>query len=205
MVKLCCWNVRGLNDRNKRSLVKSVVACLRDTVLCIQESKISSISHSFLSSFAGSLFDKCQFIPASGASGGIITCWHSGDFACSEVLVRDFSLTLRLVHRASGLAFAITNVYVPPSWAGKDSFCNELRALKPHCAGPWVLCGDFNLTRHQDERRGRPWCAKLMNLFSSLISDLELIDLPLANQQFTWSNMQRNPTLAKLDRFLVST
>ncbi len=40
---------------------------------------------------------------------------------------------------------------------------------------------------------------------NELIHDLALIDLPLKNQRFTWSNMQQAPALAKLDRFLVST
>ncbi len=166
---------------------------------------MNTVSRSFLNSFAGPSFDKCQYISASGASGGIVTCWHSGVFACSEVMVRDSSLTLRLVHRASGSSFAITNVYGPPTWDRKADFCSELRALKALCAGPWIMCGDFNFTRNQAERRGRPWSAKLMCMFSNLISDLDLMDLPIANQQFTWSNMQSNPTLAKLDRFLIST
>ncbi len=42
-------------------------------------------------------------------------------------------------------------------------------------------------------------------MFSDLINELELIDLPLGNQNFTWSNMQDRPTLVKLDRFLIST
>ncbi len=155
---------------------------------------MSTISRSFPSSFAGPSFDKCQYISASGASGGIVTCWHSGDFACCEVLVRDFSPTLRFMHRANGFSFAITNVYGPPTWDGKAAFCTELRALKALCAGPWVMCGDFNFTCNQDERRGRPWSTKLMSIFSNLISDLELMDLPIANQQFIWSNMQSNPT-----------
>ncbi len=44
-----------------------------------------------------------------------------------------------------------------------------------------------------------------MEMFADLINDLELIDLPLSNQLFTWSNLQSIPSLAKLDRFLVST
>ncbi len=148
MLKVCCWNVRGLNDRFKRGLVKSVVSSLRESVFCFQESKLSAISRSFLNSFAGSHFDKCQFIKADGASGGIVTCWNSGVFACTEVLVRIFSLTLHLVHRASGLSFFITNVYGPPTWDGKTDFCDELSALKETCSGRWVMCGDFNLTRN---------------------------------------------------------
>ncbi len=44
-----------------------------------------------------------------------------------------------------------------------------------------------------------------MSMFSNLINELELVDLPQGNQQYTWSNMQSSPTLAKLDRFLIST
>ncbi|XP_020110396.1 uncharacterized protein LOC109725565 [Ananas comosus] len=44
-----------------------------------------------------------------------------------------------------------------------------------------------------------------MAMFSDLINSLAVIDLPLSNQKFTWSNMQHCPTLATLDRFLIST
>ncbi len=42
-------------------------------------------------------------------------------------------------------------------------------------------------------------------MFTDLIKKLKVIDLPMGNQNFTWSNMQRSPTMARLDRFLVST
>ncbi len=90
----------------------------------------------FLSSFAGPLFDKCQFISAISASGGIVTCWNSRDFICTEVIVRVFSLTLRLKHLASGLSFFLSNVYDPPTWEGKVDFCSELVALKEHRPHP---------------------------------------------------------------------
>ncbi len=67
------------------------------------------------------------------------------------------------------------------------------------------MCGDFNFTRSQNERRGRGWSSKLMLMFSNLINKLEMVDLPMGNQQYAWSNMQSNPTLAKLDSFLIST
>ncbi len=205
MFQVCCWNVRGLNDRGKRAMVKSVVSRFRTSILCLQESKVSEVSRSFLNSFVGRLFNKCHFISANGASGGVVTCWNADDFSCLEVLVRVFSLTLRLVHRASGLSFFVTNVYGPRGWEGKAAFCSELGALKAHCLGPWVVCGDFNLTRNQNERRGRTWSCKLMHMFSNLINELELMDLPIGNQLYTWSNQQSIPTLAKLDRFLIST
>lgn len=49
------------------------------------------------------------------------------------------------------------------------------------------------------------WSSKVTLLFNDLIKGFALIDLPMANQSFTWSNLQKSPTLAKLDRFLIST
>ncbi len=126
MVQLCSWNVRGLNDPGKRCLVKSVVSRFKHSVLCFQESKVEDVSRSFLRSFAGTYFDKCHFVKSLRASGGIITCWSSKSFSCSEVIERMFSLTVRLTCLDNGLSFYVTNVYGPPSWEGKEEFCREL-------------------------------------------------------------------------------
>ncbi len=119
--------------------------------------------------------------------------------------MRNFSRTVQLKHTSSGSIFFVMNVYGPPTWDSKDEFCNELAALKGVCNGLWVICGDFNVTKNQQEIRGRPWSSRLMGLFFDLLNELEMIDLPLGNQKFTWSNMQSNPTMAKLDHFLIST
>lgn len=86
-------------------------------------------------------------------------------------------------------------------WDGKEDFCRELVDLKGLCSDRWVICGDFNFTRNQVERNGKQWSAKASALFYDLINELGMIDLPLGNQRYTWSNMQNPPTLAKLDRF----
>ncbi len=205
MIQICTWNVRGLNNQFKRGLVKSVLAKFSRFIICLQENKFETVSRSFLRSLAGSWADKCQIIKAEGAAGGLLSRWNSNLYDCTEVLVRKFSLTTRMVHRSSNTSFYLTNVYGPPSWGGKASFCSKLAELKDSCIGLWVMCGDFDLTGNPLERKGKSWCGKLMSMFSDLINELELIDLPLGNQDFTWSTMQDRSTLAKLDRFLVST
>ncbi len=147
MFQVCSWNVRGLNDPSKRSLVKFVVFMFKVYLLCFQESKVEAISHSFLRSFAGNFFDKCQFVKSVRASsGGIITCWSSNVFSYSGVLARNFSLTVQLKHIYS--SFLLTNVYGSPTWDSKEEFCRELAALKGVCSGLWVICGDFNPTKN---------------------------------------------------------
>lgn len=205
MFIVCSWNVRGLSDPCKRRAVKCVVTSLRKAIICLQETKPSSCSLSFLRTICGSFYDKFQLIEARGASGGILTCWSSRVFSCSDVYLKQFFITTRLTHLQSGVCFYLTNVYEPPSWEGKENFCDELALLKGVCNGCLIICGDFNFTRSQLELKGKTWSLKASNMFNDLIRFLELIDLPMKNQAFTWLNMQNHPTLAKLDPFLVST
>ncbi len=142
MIHVYSWNVRGLNDPSKRSLVKSTLSKFSRSIVCLQETKVETVTRSFLRSFAGSTVDKCQIIKAEGAAGGLLSCWNSNLYECIEVLVRNFSLTTRLVHRSTNTSFYLTNVYGPPSWGGKASFCSELADLKGLCNGLSVMCGD---------------------------------------------------------------
>ncbi|OAY63461.1 putative ribonuclease H protein [Ananas comosus] len=127
-------------------------------------------------------------------------------FVCTEALVRDYSLTLNLKHVTSERSFYFSNVYGLPTWEGKEEFCSELLSLSAICSNSnWAICGDFNFTRNQLKRTGNTWSTRAMTMFSDLIANLAVIDLPIFNQNFTWSNMQHSPTLAKLDRFLITT
>jgi hypothetical protein len=44
-----------------------------------------------------------------------------------------------------------------------------------------------------------------MMLFNDLIHHLDLIDIPFQGRDFTWSNMQDNTLLEKLDWVFTST
>nr|CAD1829333.1 unnamed protein product [Ananas comosus var. bracteatus] len=100
--------------------------------------------------------------------------------------------------------FYITNVYGSTNWEGKEDLFLELAQLECY-KGKWIMCGDFNNTRFQEERKGKTRSSKATVMSNELIKELALIDLPMSNQSFTLSNIQRNSTLARLDRFLIST
>ncbi len=110
MNRVCSWNVRGLDNPSKHNAVRFVISNLRNVVVCLQETKVCSVSGSFLRSFGASFLDKRQFIKANGASRGLITCWSSKIFECSKFIVRNFSLTLSLCLRSTGVRFFVTNV-----------------------------------------------------------------------------------------------
>jgi len=63
----------------------------------------------------------------------------------------------------------------------------------------WVVAGDFNLIRHPENRNKPGGDLTEKNMFNQLISDLDRIEVPFGGRNCTWSNMQSDPLLIKLD------
>jgi hypothetical protein len=74
------WNVRGLNDKDKRLAVYNKIEESNCSVVCLQETKCHSFDHSFIRSFCPKRFDRFAFSPSICASGGIIVLWNSSIF-----------------------------------------------------------------------------------------------------------------------------
>ena len=103
----------------------------------------------------------------------------------------------------------VCNVYGPTHYRDKQSFWNSLIALKEDLKGKdLIIVVDFNVTKTQIEKRGSsrvrdPYGENM----EDLIFELDLLDPPLKNIKFTWSNRRLGVgyIAARLDRFLVST
>jgi endonuclease/exonuclease/phosphatase family metal-dependent hydrolase len=97
------------------------------------------------------------------------------------------------------------SVYGPTLIAEKAAFLDELRSTKLSCPGPSLYCGDFNMIyRDQDKNDGalhRSW----MRRFRRVIDDLQLVEVYLHGQLYTWSNERRRPTMERLDRVLATS
>jgi hypothetical protein len=75
--KVLDWNVRGLNDKDKRLLVYNKIEESQCAIICLQETKRQDFDHSFIRSFCPKRFDRFVFSPSDGASGGLIVLWNS--------------------------------------------------------------------------------------------------------------------------------
>ncbi|KAG9130528.1 hypothetical protein Leryth_027147 [Lithospermum erythrorhizon] len=70
---------------------------------------------------------------------------------------------------------------------------------------PWILGGDFNITRFSDEAMGSPSDREAMNDFNLSIEEIEVDDLVCRGHKFTWCanwREQHRSILRKLDRVL---
>ncbi|KAK1301673.1 hypothetical protein QJS10_CPB12g00740 [Acorus calamus] len=89
------------------------------------------------------------------------------------------------------------------AWTTKGESWEELSSVKREWGLPWCVLGDFNVTRFVEDRNRQGPTSAAMEEFSDWIDQEELMELPLANQAYTWSNLWEDPSLAKLDRVLI--
>jgi exonuclease III len=80
-----CWNVRGINDKDKWDPMRNKIEESIANIFCLQETKKESIDLQFVRKFPPKRFDRFDFSPSNGASGGILVCWASNHFYVSTI------------------------------------------------------------------------------------------------------------------------
>ncbi len=155
-------------------------------------------------SFCGFHIREFRALDAVGSKGGIITAWNPALFDCVQSWTGTFSVNTILKRKNDGSLFTVSNIYGPSCAALRGVFFQELRALGPRVSGVWAILGDFNCTLSLQDKNGPPSSISDILSFRAVVSGLGLIDLPIANRRYTWTNARPNPTLVRLDRVLTS-
>ncbi|KAK9002977.1 hypothetical protein V6N11_060551 [Hibiscus sabdariffa] len=86
-MRVLSWNVRGLGAAPKQKVVREIFRKHKCTFLLLQETKLESISDTFMSKLWFDDQFRFAFAPAVGKSGGIMVIWNSVRFAMEEVHV----------------------------------------------------------------------------------------------------------------------
>jgi exonuclease III len=98
----------------------------------------------------------------------------------------------------------LSNIYGPCTGEDRNNFVQWLYDLHIGDSENWILMGDYNFYRsHNDRNRGVGNIDDML-LFNDIIRAQSLIDLPLNGASYTWSNMQTEPLMERLDWFLTS-
>ncbi|PWA74893.1 RNA-directed DNA polymerase, eukaryota [Artemisia annua] len=95
------------------------------------------------------------------------------------------------------------NIYGPRESSAKFSLWNRIAKFMHHHHGKFILFGDMNTVRHENERFGSLFSRLEADHFNSFIDSSGLIDLPIGDRYFTWMN-KAGKKLSKLHRFLFS-
>jgi hypothetical protein len=140
-----------------------------------------------------------------GSSGGIIVIWNERLFTREIAFQNEFSLSINFKSLLSNESWILTNVYGPCQTERKALFLDWFSNIDMPDNLDWIVLGDFNFTRKPSDRNKPGGDINDMLLFNDAISSLGIVELPLKGRLYTWSNMQQDPLLERLDWFFTSS
>ena len=71
-LKIISWNVRGLNERDKRLRVRNLIRNWRLDIVCLQETKMELITRVVILSLWGGQHVDWSYLGYCGASGEVL-------------------------------------------------------------------------------------------------------------------------------------
>ena len=88
-IKILSWNVRGVNNPEKRKVIKQFIRDQRVDLVCLQETKVQNMNLQMARSLGAGRFSQWVSVDASGSAGGILLMWDKRILEVNET-VRDF-------------------------------------------------------------------------------------------------------------------
>ena len=104
-IKILCWNVRGLNDSEKRKLIKGVVRNQKPDLVCLLETKVKEMSQQMVNSVGIGRFLNWASVDARGAAGGLLLLWDNRVLENLEVESGGYSISIRFRNCVDGFTW----------------------------------------------------------------------------------------------------
>jgi hypothetical protein len=203
--KVMNWNLRGINSDKKWVALANKIEESGCDIICLQETKRESFDLAYIRKFCPKKFNKFEYVPSVGASGGLIIIWNGSLFNGELAFHNDFSISVNFKCNLSNDTWILTNIYGPCQADKKSQFIDWFANIDMPPDSDWLIMGDFNFIRSPSDRNKPGGDLNDMLLFNEAISNLGIVELPLKGRKFTWSNMQKDPLLEKLDWFFTSS
>lgn len=100
--RILSWNIRGLNSEVHRRDLKVLRSKWLPNIICLQETKMSKISGTDISSFWSTNEVKAIYQEARGLSGGLLICWNDEKIALKDYWNLEYSLAALFKDRTTG-------------------------------------------------------------------------------------------------------
>ena len=141
---ILCWNIRGLNAKDKQLALMNAIKLSGCDIVCLQETKKSSFDMAFIKSCCPSSFDEFAHIPSNGASGGLIIIWKSSVFSGLIMNCQPFVISVHFTSKHDNFSWTLMNIYGPCSGELREQFVEWLYDLSIPDDEDWLIVGDFN-------------------------------------------------------------
>ena len=113
---------------------------------------MQAIDMRLIRNFTPRRFDKFDFIPLVGASGGILVVWNSSLFSGATLDKQTFGITIAFTSQHNLKTWKLTTVYGPCVEPERSLFVDWLKRHQIDDDANWLFVGDFNLYRSLEDK-----------------------------------------------------
>ena len=110
-MKILFWNVRGVNNLEKRKIIKQFIRDQKANLVCLQETKVQDISLRLARSLVVGRFSDWGFVDAIGTVGGILLFWDKRILELIGKVIGEFSISCLFRNVEDGFQWSFTGVY----------------------------------------------------------------------------------------------
>ena len=103
-------------------VIKSFLKRVRADAICLQETKLEVVDRGLIREIWGGHYVDWEFLPACGASGGILLCWDSRIVVREKVGVGNFLVSCLFSCVEGGFRWVFTRVHRPVIGAKRERF-----------------------------------------------------------------------------------
>ena len=207
MIKIGCWNIRGLNDSCKQSEIRNFISKNNIQIFGILETRVRSVNKDWIQKKVfrdWSVIDNQDF----STLGRIWIGWNSNIIQVKKFYVSTQMVILTMEPLDNSQFFYASFVYGSNDEKDRKDLWRDICHYAPIIGNqPWILLGDFNVARHSSDiaNYSRPK-TRSMTQFVDAINSASLEDLKYVGVHYTWSNKQVGPANVskKLDRVLIN-
>lgn len=135
LISILNWNVRGLGDTNKCTVIKDVTTDNNSDLICFQETKLCECSIFEIRRVYPSKVRHFISLNAEGTRGGILLAWSNVDTQLDSFIL---NYSMAVILKRDELTFMCTEVYGPQEDSQKRLFLVELACIRATNNLPWL-------------------------------------------------------------------
>ena len=171
-LKILSWNVRGVNDPNKRKVIKNFIRTHRVDLVFLQETKVQEMNNDMVYNLGVERFLNWIALNAKGSAGGILLFWDKRPISLVDSMVGSFSVLCLFRIEEDGFQWDFSGVYGIVEKSLREPFWEELSSIKGLWEEPWCVRGDLNEILSLDERSKGGRTSNSMRRFVDILNDL---------------------------------
>ena len=112
-LRMVLRNVQGLNDAQKRLVVRNLLREWNCDVVCLKETKLAGMDRQLICSLWSCPYIDWVALDANQTTGGVLMMWDRRALEKLEVLVGQFSVSIWWQGLGDGFIWACSGVYGP--------------------------------------------------------------------------------------------